>query len=67
MSHTFYDSPDGALPNLSIDVTYEFAWFFEHDADGNVVGSARVKKTELPAIYRALREYLEVLGTGEHA
>ena len=58
MSHTFYDSPEGAVPSFSIDVTHEFAWFFEADADGHITGTARVKKSELPAIYRALAGYL---------
>jgi len=59
MSHTFYDSPEGSVPSFSIDVTHAFAWFFEADADGHIVGTARAQKSELPAIHRALGDYLE--------
>lgn len=61
MSHTFYDSPDGAKCGISIDVTHDYAWFFQHtDQDGKDVEHVyvRVRKEELPAIYRAMGEYL---------
>ena len=57
MSHTFYDSPEGADPSLSIDVTPEYCWFFEHAPDGSS-SHARVRKEELQAIWLALGNYL---------
>ena len=64
MSHTFYDSPDGANPALSIDVTHDYCWFFEEvperEEDRRQRGVAKVRKEELPAIYKALGEYLEL-------
>jgi len=60
MSTTFYDSPDGAKPFLTIDVTGETVWFFEHDDDAHeIIGCACASKEELPAIYKAMGEYLE--------
>lgn len=63
MSHTFYDSPEGAPhPHISIDVTHEFAWFFQHtETDGSDFDRppvCRVRKEQLPAIYAAMGEYL---------
>ena len=66
MSTTIYDSPevrppnktDGKVPpSLSIDITCEYAWFFEHGEDDHL-SHAMVHKSELPAIHKAIGEYL---------
>ena len=65
MSTTIYESPEDAKPTLpyqgglSIDVTTGTVWFFEHRLDG-VLECATVPKVELPAIHKAIGEYLEV-------
>ena len=66
MSTTIYDSPgyfDDEKNTISIDITYELVWFFqnyEDEKDGQLV---TVSKTELPAIYKAIGDYLkEVIG-----
>lgn len=56
MSTTFYDSPEGVSPSLSIDVTAEFAWFFEHGPNDER-RHARVRKEELPEIAARIAEY----------
>ena len=71
MSSTFYDSPKDPSPCngerhwLSIDVTHHWCWFFQHDDDEGDPTYVRVAKDELPAIYKALGEYLEAVGRYE--
>ena len=55
MSTEFYESD-----SLSIDVTHDFVWFF--DGEGAVY--VRVPKDELPAIHKAMGEYLRVVEEG---
>jgi hypothetical protein len=63
MSHTFYDSPEDAPhPHISIDVTHDFVWFFqETEPDGRDANQmyCRVRREDLPAIYRAMGEFLK--------
>lgn len=66
MSHTFYDSPDDADPGISIDVTHDYCWFFQEGRANGVrtpqeIGAVIVRKEELPAIYRALGIYLDLI------
>jgi hypothetical protein len=60
MSTTFYDSPeDTPGPRLSIDVTHDYCWFFEHGGDdAGLPPAARARKEELPAICAAMAEFL---------
>lgn len=62
MSTTIYDSPDGHYPSLSIDITHSTVWFFENDHVGHTVGEAKVALEELPAILRAIENYMAAAG-----
>lgn len=65
MSTTIYDSPDEAPEQISIDITSELVWFFQHYRDEKDSENNRappyvvVNKRELPAIYEAIRMYLK--------
>lgn len=56
MSITIYDSPEDVEPSLNIDATHDFIWFCSHE--GDEMSTARVRKEELPAIVRAITDYL---------
>ena len=68
MSTTIYDGPDDfvrTVPGqgvLSIDITVGTVWFFEHrDIEGVEDPVVTVPLAQLPAINRAISEYLRVL------
>jgi hypothetical protein len=58
MSTTIYNSPEGVKNGLSIDITYSTVWFFQETDD---VPYVVVALDELPAIHKAIGEYLEVV------
>ncbi len=58
MSSTFYDSPDDAKLAISIDVSCNTVWFFQH-GPGSDAEYVRVHVDELPAIYEAMGRYLK--------
>jgi len=67
MSTTIYDGPDEfkkTVPDqgqFSIDITYSTVWFFEHtDKEDDPV--VTVPLAQLPAIHKAIGEYLDAVG-----
>lgn len=59
MSTTIYESPDDAKLHFSVDITHSTVWFFG-DSDGQ--GLATVALSELPALVKAMMDYLEAAG-----
>ena len=63
MSTTIYDSDDACVVRedtmLSIDVTHETVWFFEHDAKGDIVGKATVPRKEMRDVLLAISENID--------
>ncbi len=64
MSTTIYDSPgyfEDEKDTISIDITASLVWIFQNcegEKDGPLV---KVDKSELPAIHKAIGEYLEAV------
>ncbi len=65
MSHTFYESPEGGPLQVSVDVTTDFCWFFQHGEkeEDDLKGEVRMPREELWGLHRALSGYLEYLET----
>ena len=73
MSTTIYESPEYRPPDksngrkpqgLSVDITYEYVWFFQHDCwDGkDEMKPVMMHLRELPALHEAIGQYLAQTG-----
>ena len=59
MTQTVYESPDDTPEPIVIDATTDWVWFF---GSHRGVKSVRVAMAELPAIHRALGEFIDLMG-----
>lgn len=62
MSVTVYESPEDATDRLDVDITHATVWFFNHGKDDEIVGTATVALSELPALVKSMMEWLEGCG-----